>query len=100
MIYYLVGFLHDISSNKKEYKKYLYWRVDYINENNEFHRKNGPAREYSDGRKLWYKDGKLHREDGPAQDFSGDKYYWYNGEFIDVSTDKEFKKYLKMKVFI
>jgi hypothetical protein len=74
----------------------------YINENGQLHRLDGPAREYSSGEKYWYKNGDLHREDGPAYiDYANvNKEYWYNGEKIFVSTDKEFKKYIKMKVFV
>ena len=31
-------------------------------------RLDGPSIEYTDGEKVWYKDGKLHRLDGPAVD--------------------------------
>jgi len=34
--------------------------------NGQFHRENGPAKEWCDGFKEWYKNGKRHREDGPA----------------------------------
>jgi hypothetical protein len=88
-------------SNEKEYKNYPYWEIFHFNENNEIHREDGPAVEYSDGDKFWYKNSERHRENGPAVDYSnGDKKYWYNDEYIDVKTDKEFKKYLKLKCFI
>ena len=38
----------------------------YYNHANQLHRDEGPAIEYSDGAKCWYRNGKLHREDGPA----------------------------------
>ena len=38
----------------------------YYNHANQLHREDGPAIEYSDGAKCWYRNGKLHREDGPA----------------------------------
>ena len=38
----------------------------YYNHANQLHREDGPAIEYSDGTKCWYRNGKLHREDGPA----------------------------------
>ena len=38
----------------------------YYNHANQLHREDGPAIEYSDGAKGWYRNGKLHREDGPA----------------------------------
>jgi hypothetical protein len=88
-------------SNEQEYKNYKYWVIEYKNENNEWHREDGPAIEFSDGEKWWYKNGKFHREDGPAREYNdGKKHYYYNSKLIDVSTDKEFKQYIKMKVFI
>jgi hypothetical protein len=88
-------------SNEQEYKNYKHWSIIYYNENNLTHRLDGPAVEYSKGTKFWYKNGKLHREDGPTIECGGGyKEYWYNGEKINVSTDKEFKQYVKMKVFI
>jgi hypothetical protein len=75
--YYVISENNSKESNEKEYKNYKYWRIEYTNKN-----------------------GELHREDGPAQDFSGHKYYWYNDEHIDVKTDKEFKQYIKMRVFL
>jgi hypothetical protein len=64
--------------NKKNYKAFQFWKIHYYNEKYDLHREEGPAIEYSTG----------HKE------------YYYNGEYIDVETDKEFKKYIKMKVFI
>jgi hypothetical protein len=98
---YYTGNKYYWESNEQEYKNYKYWFIQYINEDNEYHRLDGPAVEYSSGKKWWYKNGKLHREDGPAVEYSdGDKYYYYNGEKIFVDTDTEFKQYIKMKVFI
>ena len=46
-----------------------------------YHREDGPAIEYADGGKIWYRNGKCHREDGPACEYSdGDKSWWSNGE--------------------
>jgi hypothetical protein len=48
--------------------------------NGELHRVDGPAIEFFDGRKFWYKNGELHRADGPAVEYStGYKEYWVNG---------------------
>ena len=57
-----------------------------------------------DGNKFWNKEyflnNKRHREDGPAIEYvNGSKSYYYHGEYIDCSTDKEFKQLIKMKVF-
>jgi hypothetical protein len=123
--YYVANKNHlEFESNEQEYKNYKYWVFKYINEDNLSHREDGPAEEYSNGTKGWYKNGKLHREDGPALEsyngnkywykngklhredgpavelFNGEKHYWYNDEYVFVKTDKEFKQYLKMKVFI
>jgi hypothetical protein len=103
MIKYFCGnkYYWEFESNEQEYKNYKYWVIEYKNENNDYHRENGPAIEYSIGEKHWCKNNKRHREDGPAVESSdGKKHYWYNGERINVSTDKEFKQYIKMKVFI
>jgi hypothetical protein len=56
------GFYHKsfyYRSGKEYYK--VYYR-GYI-----VHRENGPAIEWSDGRKDWYIDGIKHRKDGPSQ---------------------------------
>jgi hypothetical protein len=54
-----------------------FWR----NENNELHREDGPAIEWSSGTKKWWFNGKLHREDGPAIEWGGgDKEWWFNGK--------------------
>jgi len=45
--------------------------------NDKLHRDNGPAIEYANGTKEWYKNGKLHRTDGPAIQYSDGSEYWY-----------------------
>ena len=47
---------------------------------NELHREDGPAVEYPDGSKEWYVNGKRHREDGPAIDGALAKSWWVNGK--------------------
>jgi hypothetical protein len=48
--------------------------------NGQLHRKKGPAVEYKNGDKFWYKNGLLHRTDGPAVEFAnGDKSWWLEG---------------------
>ena len=50
----------------------------WYNENNQYHREDGPARIFITGEKEWWIDGKLHREDGPAIIRPNKKYYgWY-----------------------
>lgn len=52
----------------------------YLNGN--LHREDGPAIEWTNGRKDWYKNGLRHREDGPAKEYAnGSKEWWINGEF-------------------
>ena len=41
------------------------------------HREDGPALEWADGDKFWYRDGLVHREDGPALIYSNGSKYWY-----------------------
>jgi len=54
-----------------------YW----MNDRKCFHRDNGPAIEYNDGAKEWYKNGKLHRDNGPAVECSdGYREWWLNGK--------------------
>ena len=55
------------------------------------HRLDGPAREYFDGNKEWYVNGKLHRLDGPAIECAnGDEAWCINGE--SISEDEFFKR--------
>ena len=68
----------EIEGKKLWYKKHL--------ENNLLHRLDGPAREWADGEKEYFVEGKRQRLDGPAIEYaSGDKEYLVNG--VDV-TDK------------
>ena len=45
--------------------------------NDQLHREDGPAIEYSDGTKKWYLNGKLHRTDGPAIEYPSGSKHWY-----------------------
>ena len=54
--------------------------IRYFNMKGKCHREDGPAVEYTDGHKEWYKNGKSHREDGPAVEcVNGPKYWFKNG---------------------
>ena len=54
--------------------------IEYINENGEWHREDGPAIIRTNGYEAWYINGKSHREDGPARIWSdGDGWYFLNG---------------------
>ena len=98
--------------------------IYYYNENDERHREDGPAIEWANGDRFWYKNGKLHRENGPAREYAdGDKYgyknglrhredgpaieyadgnnrYWYNGFYYPkIKTDEEWIRFVKLIVF-
>ena len=54
--------------------------IRYKNENDLFHREDGPAYETISGTKEWYINGRLHREDGPAYERpDGYKEWWIGG---------------------
>ena len=55
-------------------KQEFWGGIEYINENGNLHREDGPAVEWKNGNKSWYINGLLHKEDGPAID-------WYDGVF-------------------
>ena len=58
--------------------------------NNQFHRIDGPAVEYSDGTKEWFLNGDRHRTNGPAvEKNNGDKFWFLNGKEL---TEDEFNK--------
>ena len=75
--------------------------IRYYNENNEFHREDGPAIEFTNGYKAWYKNGFLHKEDGHAIEYSnGNKEYWYNNvRHPEIKTDEELIRFIKLMVF-
>ena len=53
----------------------------YRNAAEQLHRDEGPAVEYSNGRKVWYQNGRLHRTDGPAiESANGGKEWWQNDQ--------------------
>jgi hypothetical protein len=51
------------------------------------------------GIKRWYKDNKLHREDGPAIENNGINYWYYNGTLVKCSSQKDFERLLRLKLF-
>ncbi|SRR6266404_1876125 len=60
------------------------------------HREDGPALEYVNGNKYWYKKNKLHRLDGPACEYSNGDGKWYiEGE---PYTETEFIKKMSKQV--
>ena len=57
------------------------------NKEGKLHRLDGPAIDYVDGRKQWYKNGLRHRLDGPAVEVVSYKDWWKNGiKFPDKNT--------------
>ncbi len=68
------GITKVISDGKDGYTK---GTILYYNQNNQYHRIDGPAVEYPDGTKCWYKEGKLHRIDGPAVEYPDGSKEWY-----------------------
>jgi hypothetical protein len=43
--------------------------------------------------------GEYHRLDGPAHTFRCRQYWYYHGKEIEVSSQEEFERYLKLKAF-
>jgi hypothetical protein len=55
-------------------------KVWYLN--GQYHREDGPAREWADGEKQWRLNGQRHRVDGPAIERSDGTKHWYlNGQY-------------------
>jgi hypothetical protein len=55
-------------------------REFWLNAEGKLHRDDGPAVEYGDGSKAWYRNGTFHREDGPAYESAdGTKVWCRNG---------------------
>jgi hypothetical protein len=52
----------------------------WYNEEDQLHRLDGPAVEWSDGDKWWYQKGKLHRLDGPAVEYSDGHKEWFQND--------------------
>ena len=73
---------------KVKYYYFLDGTVDKIwkNEKERYHREDGPAVEYFNGIRKWFKNEKLHREDGPAFiNTHGICFYYLN----DIKYSKE-----------
>ena len=74
-----------------------FWR-----QNDQYHRTDGPAIEFSNGDKFWYCNNKLHRVDGPAVVYShGNKSWYIHGQKY---SEKDFKikinQYLEKDLFV
>ena len=77
----------------------IYGTKIWKNKQGQFHRRNGPAIESSDGDQAWYINGLLHREDGPAIEYSNGEKSWYlNDEYYPTEAEwKEAKQRLGLK---
>lgn len=63
------------------------------------------GKRYFEDRAIWFKNGKQHRTNGPAVVYvdgfyAGQKEWWINGNKIECSSQKEFKKLMKLKAFM
>jgi len=78
-----------------DYYGHKRWYID-----DKRHRVDGPAVEFVNGDKLWYKEDLLHREDGPAIELeNGVKAWYYQGQKIECSSQQEFEKLIRLKLF-
>ena len=51
--------------------------TNWYNSKDRLHREDGPAVEFTNGHKYWYKDGVQHRTDGPAIEYVNGSKHWY-----------------------
>lgn len=73
----------------------------WVNDLGEHHREDGPAIEYYNGNKYWCQNDLYHRIDGPAIELTnGSKAWYYYGKHIRCSSQQEFERWLRLKVFI
>jgi hypothetical protein len=79
---------------------YICYRLDCGNDDEgDLHRLDGPA-QITPSKKSWYQFGLKHRVDGPAMEYlDGWNMWYYEGKIIDVSSQEDFERYLKMKSF-
>ena len=75
----------------QEYKVLVYDnRTVWKNMEDQIHRLDGPAVEWSDGTKAWWVNDQLHRIDGPAvEKADGHKEWWIEGNRL---TEEEFNR--------
>ena len=62
-------------------------RTEWFNEENQLHREDGPAVEWSTAVKYWFKEDKRHREDGPAIECANGYKAWYLND-VEVTEDE------------
>jgi hypothetical protein len=69
-------------------------------QNGKRHRIEGPAIEFNNGYKAWYQNGLCHRLDGPAKEFANGYKLWYHEDkYITDKSQKEFERLIKLKLF-
>jgi len=75
--------LHEKSDSMCYFDNTKLIRADYdshtiwFNDKKQYHREDGPAIEWKNGRKEWFYKGRLHRGDGPAVEQPNGKNEWY-----------------------
>lgn len=80
--------------NKASYITYVIKGTDIL------HREDGPAIIWVDGITQWYQHGQLHRLDGPAvNEFNNKNLWYYKNKWIDCSSQDEFERLVKLKIF-
>jgi len=71
----------------------------YTNSKGLYHRLDGPAIEYLNGDKSWYKEGRRHRENGPAIEYPNGTKYWYI--LYKRLEERKFNSWIfRIKIFI
>ena len=72
----MVSYIEQDESGKviSSYEKKI---VRHRNDKGQLHREDGPAVEWPEGTKFWYRNGRLHREDGPAIHWETGAQEWY-----------------------
>jgi hypothetical protein len=68
-------------------------------QNDQLHNIHGPAQIYTNGDLYFYQFGKLHNLHGPAIIRQSQSSWCINGEYIPVSSQEEFNRYLNLKSF-
>lgn len=64
-----------------------------------YHCLDGPAIVYENGDESYYVNGALHRLEGPAVNWFHNPEWFINGKLINVNSQEEFERYLKLKAF-
>lgn len=75
--------MEELDIYKYDYCTYYYKKGTF-----QHHREDGPAMEYSNGGKFYFKNGKRHRLDGPAREFEELKEWFIEGERLSPEKEK------------